>query len=335
MARGSTLLRQWEMLKILQSRRFGIATDDIAARLGCNRRTVQRDLKTIADLFPVSSETRDQGRKYWKLKSGFLESGELQLSMTEMLSLVVCRQFLAPLAGTHIGNGLDTAISKIRALLSDNAVEYFEELDESFFIKSTPWHEYAGQAEIIRLLNEAIRSRTAVTLSYHSRRRKKRITTAFHPYGMIFHAASLYCVGKHVTYGECRTLKIDRVVDVVSKNQPFDKPPDFSLPRHVGDSFGVFDAAGNGTREVTARFTGWAVDEVRELKWHPTQEIAQDDGASVTVRFRLGRYEEFIRWIMGYGRLARILAPQELAGRIAREYRAAAAHYPAAAPAGI
>ncbi|MBS3821796.1 MAG: HTH domain-containing protein [Phycisphaerae bacterium] len=44
-----------------------ISTEDLAARLECNKRTVQRDINVLQDIFPISREERDHGKRYWKL----------------------------------------------------------------------------------------------------------------------------------------------------------------------------------------------------------------------------------------------------------------------------
>jgi len=110
MARGESLFRQWELIKALQANRFGLSTEELAARLECTKRTVQRDLCVLQDIFPIRREQRDHGKRFWKLANNTIESEQLQLTMTEMLSLFLSQQFLLPLAGTQFGDGLQTAI---------------------------------------------------------------------------------------------------------------------------------------------------------------------------------------------------------------------------------
>ena len=183
MARGDNLFRQWELIKVLQAHRFGVSTEELASRLECNKRTVQRDLGVLQDIFPISYEQRDRGKRFWKLASGAIESEQLQLTMTEMLSLFLSQQLLSPLAGTQFGDGLQTAIQKIRALLPARALDYFEGLDDVFFIKNLARHDYSGQDKDIRILNEAILNRRAVRVVYHSASKGREVISELHPYG--------------------------------------------------------------------------------------------------------------------------------------------------------
>jgi cell wall-associated NlpC family hydrolase len=100
MARGDNLFRQWELLKVLQANRSGLSIEALAERLECNKRTVQRDLSVLQDIFHISTEQHDRGKKYWKLAQNTIESEQLQLTMPKMLSLFLSQQLLLPLGGT-------------------------------------------------------------------------------------------------------------------------------------------------------------------------------------------------------------------------------------------
>jgi len=323
MARGDTLFRQWNLLKTLQANRFGLHLDELAARLECNRRTVQRDLTALQRVFPIYFETRELGRRYWRIRPEVLESESLQLTVTEMLSLFLSQQLLLPLSGTQFGEGLRTAIEKIRALLPPHALEHFEGLDDAYFIKSLAHHDYSGQDRQIRTLNEAIRRQEAVRVVYLSASKGREVISELHPYGMVLLHAALYCIGFLETYGEVRTLKVARLQSLTPLGRRFDKPATFSLASHFQGAFGVFQTGEARPYEVA--FTGWAMTNVREATWHPTQAILQDDGEELRASFELGNTVEFKRWLLGFGRHARVLRPAAFAEEVRAEHEAAAA----------
>ena len=310
MARGDGLFRQWELIKVLQAHRFGVSTDEIAARLECNKRTVQRDLGVLQDIFPISYEQRDRGKRFWKLAYNTVESEKLQLTMTEMLSLFLSQQLLLPLSGTQFGDGLQTALQKIRALLPTRALTYFDGLDESFFIKNLASHDYSGQDKEIRILNEAILKQNAVKVIYGSASKGREVISEFHPYGMVLLHASLYCIGYLACYDEVRTLKVARIKGLTRLDKTFEKPVDFSLAGHFQGAFGVFQTGKK--QKIRVEFSGWAATNVREMQWHPSQKITKDAGDKVVAMFELGNTVEFKRWVLGFGRHARVLAPKNL-----------------------
>lgn len=325
MARGDGLFRQWELIKVLQAHRFGVSTEELCARLECNKRTVQRDLTVMQDIFPISYEQRDRGKRFWKLAHNTVESEQLQLTVTEMLSLFLSQQLLLPLAGTQFGDGFQTAIQKIRSLLPARALTYFKGLDGAFFIKSMANHDYSGQDKEIRILNEAILDQRCVKVAYRSASKGREVISEFHPYGMVLLHASLYCIGYLACYDEVRTLKVARIKGLTRLEKPFEKPVDFSLAGHFQGTFGVFQT--QKPRKIRVEFTGWAATNVREMQWHPSQRIAKDDGDTVVATFELGNTVEFKRWVLGFGSRARVVSPKEFRENIGREFAEASCRY--------
>jgi len=326
MARGESLIRQWNLLKALQVHRFGISTDELCRRLGCTKRTVQRDLRVLQEAgFPVSYEARDFGKRFWRLAPHFIEREGLMLSVTEMLSLFLSRQFLAPLSGTQFGDGLATALEKIKALLPARALNYFDELDENLLVKTVAHHDYTGQDKEIRIINQAMAESRVLRIRYRSASRGKVIEARFHPYGLVFFGMNLYCIGHLEDYGEVRTLKVARFLGVELTGDTFHRPRTFSLAAHTHGAFGVFGPGEFQTIKV--RFTGWAATNVREHTWHPSQKIIKDTKRGLVATFELSDTTEFKRWLLGYGQHAVVLSPRKLVREIREELKAALAGY--------
>ncbi|RKY04580.1 MAG: hypothetical protein DRP56_09870, partial [Planctomycetota bacterium] len=203
MSRGEPLIRQWNLLKAMQAYHYGLCADDLAKRLECSKRQVQRDLKVLQDVgFPVSYEARDFGKRFWKLSHHFIESDKLIFSVTEMLSIYLGQKLLAPLAGTEFGEGLNSLFEKIKATLSSRALRHFSQLDETLLVKNHVFNDYSPHDKKIRLLNKAIHEYTVVDLRYRSQSKKQPYDTRYHPYGMVYFGGNLYCIGFMEVYKE-------------------------------------------------------------------------------------------------------------------------------------
>jgi predicted DNA-binding transcriptional regulator YafY len=326
MARGESLIRQWNLLKRLQSRRFGVGTEELAQELECSKRQVQRDLNVLQQVgFPIHFEERDFGKRFWMLTASFHDREELMLSVTEMLSLYLAQQLLAPLSGTQFGDSLGTALGKFKAMLPKRTLEYFADLDETLLVKNIAQHEYHGQEKEIRILNQAVSEGRELRIRYRSAGKGRVTDTRYHPYGLIFFGTNLYVVGYHVEYGEVRTLKVSRLQGVELMRERFERPADFSLKTYLDGSFGIFSPG--KLQHVAVRFTGWAATNVREHQWHPSQKIVKDAGAYVVAHFNLSQTTEFKRWLLGYGRHAVVLKPEGLRSELQAEFCAACATY--------
>ena len=320
MARGEPLIRQWNLLKILQSRHYGITSDDLAKELEYSKRQVLRDLKTLQQSgFPISFEERDYGKRYWKMSGKFIESQQLLLSITEILSLYMSQQLLSPLAGTSFGNGLVSLLEKVKTYLPKQALKYFTNLDQSFIVKNLAYHDYSQHEEQISLLNQSITESRILNIRYKSATKKQPYNTQFHPYGMIYFGTSLYTIGYLAEYEEIRTLKVSRIQDLKLTRNTFKRPVTFSLQAYTQGSFGIMSS--NKPIKIKISFSGWAAINVREQLWHPSQTIIKDTEDELVAQFELTDTNEFKRWVLGYGRLAKVLQPKSLASEIKDELK--------------
>ncbi|MFA6132784.1 MAG: transcriptional regulator [Phycisphaerae bacterium] len=332
MARGEPLIRQWNLLKALQACHFGLCTEELAERLECTKRTVQRDMKVLQDVgFPVFYEDRDFGKRFWRLAAEAMKKDQLMLSMTEMLSLFLSQQLLAPLLGTQFGDGLASGIEKIKAILPAKALGYFGDLNGMLMVKSIAQQDYSAHDKQIRILNQAMAESKVLRIEYHSASQDSVINTLFHPYGLVFFGTNLYCIGYMAEYDEIRTLKVTRFHGVELTSRTFERPANFSLAAHLQGGFGII--ANGKVQTIKVRFTGWAATNVREQRWHHSQKIIKDcctktDGEDcVIATFDLSAVAEFKRWLLGFGRHAVVQSPKALAAEIKAEFRESCRSY--------
>lgn len=318
MARGESLLRQWNLLKTLQARRFGAGIEELSKQLECSPRQIHRDLNLLQESgFPINFEQREFGKRFWRLSANFVESDKFIFSITEMVSLYLSHQLLSPLAGTELGNGLKTLLDKIKAYLPTSALRHFERMNGLLLVKNPVCNDYSAHAKTIRILNEGIFDCGIVQLSYNSISKKKVYATEFHPYGMIFFNGNLYCVGYLQAYQEIRTLKVDRIAAAQLSGKSFRRPVNFSLQNYTESSFGIFTSG--KPEQVRIALSGWAAANVRGEMRHPSQRIVADDGDQLTVEFHVSCGPELKRWVLGFGRRATVLSPASLAQEVADE----------------
>lgn len=319
MSRGQSLMRQWNLLKALQSVYFGISADELAIRLDCSQRQILRDLKILRQLgFPISFEQRDFGKRFWKLSRHFIESDRLLFTPTELISVYLSQKLLSPLSGTQFGEGLASLLEKIKAMLPAPTLEYFSKLEEHLLVKSAVFNTYAAHDKVIRLLTRAVQDSQTIRIIYQSIRHPQPYETLYQPYGLVFFDGDLYCIGWMERYDEIRTLKVSRILSAESTGQSFRRPADFSLVRHVQDSFGIFSESA-APRKIRIRFDGWAAANVRETRRHPSQTILKDSGDTLIAQFEITPTVELLRWILSFGSKARVLSPRPFVQKVEKE----------------
>jgi predicted DNA-binding transcriptional regulator YafY len=327
MARGDQLVRQWELLKVLQANRFGIGIDELVETMGCTRRTVERDLAVLKKVkFPLECEERDFGKKFWKLDASFIKSDSLLVGVTEMVSFHLAGQLLAPLAGTHLGDGLDELGRKIRKVLPKDAYAHFKKLQETLYVRMPVMEDLSKREKELEIIRRAIDKQLTILVNYKGAYKGAASVIEFQPYGIVVYGVSVYIFGYSVSARDTRLLKITRTTGVQLTDKPFKKPEDFSLEKCFGYSFGIISGE-HKKMTVRCRFSGWAATHIREIKWHKTQVIEEDKGDEVLASFLLDSTIEFIRWISGFGARAWVVSPRSVRDEMARRLKEALVRY--------
>jgi len=339
MARGELILRQWNLLKMLQTRGEGIPLRDLADEFGVSERTVQRDFEVLQELgFPIEHEDDEYGKRFWRMPHDFFRTGPLVLSLTEAVSLHLAERLFTPLAGTHFAEGLESVMDKIRNLVPQRALDYFSGLNETIYVRRTATTEYATYSGTIRLLADAARTEHTVEITYRSLWRGEEYATRCDPYGLVYYEGDLFLVGQSHRANAIRLFKVTRISQVAETTDAFERPEDFSLEEHFRSTFGITQTGGEPV-EIQVRFTGPVAALVEERVWHESQKLswlpaeetlfeeAPDEPEALIATFRLADTVEFKRWIKGFGDRAEVLKPDWLRGEMHEELLTAASQY--------
>lgn len=339
MAQGEQIQRHWNLLRSLQTRGEGIPLAQLAADMEVSERTIQRDLELLQELgFPIEHDQDEYGKRFWRMPPSFFKSGSLNLSMTEAISLHLARQFLDPLRGTSFAEGLESILQKIHSLIPQKARDYFADLSSMITVRSLAATDYSRHAEEIRILDQAIRERITVQISYRSLWRREQYETLFEPYGLILHLDDLFLVGKSHRANALRVFKISRILGVQTTRERFERPEDFNLETLFRNSFGIVRSEQSPV-PVSVLFSGPAAEVVEERIWHDSQRLqwlppeqnlfepAGDDHEALLVTFELSDLVEFKSWVKGFGECAVVLSPEWLREEIRQELLQAAEHY--------
>lgn len=313
----SQLVRQWNLLKLLSGRRFGVSIAEMAEETGVSPKTIRRDLETfVLAGFPLEEKPAERGKKLWHLT---VHQGqpEISFSFDEALALYLGRRFMEPLAGTMIWQAAQQAFKKVRACLGKQALTYLDQMTSHLHTTVVGASDYTEKSEIIDALLQGIEEHRVTHIEYQSLKATEPVTYEICPYGITFHRGSLYLVAFSRDHNELRHFKIDRVEKADVSQFPFPIPEDFDLAKHLAGSFGIFHA--NGDVTVRVRFAAPVARYVQESKWHASQKLSKQRDGSVLAVFQLSNTEEIKRWILSFGRHATVIEPEDLRQAIAEE----------------
>lgn len=292
---------------------------DLAAEFETSVRTIYRDLQALSEAGVPLIATPGQG--YALMEGYFLPP--LTFTADEATMLLLGSDVMAQSFDAEERAAAEAAGRKIGAALPPRVREDVATLRRALHFLSD---RAAPPEEALARLRRAILARRAVHLRYHARGSgdgTEPTTRDVDPYALVHRNGSWYLTGHDHLRGQVRTFRLDRIEAITVLDRIFAQPAGSPLALRVEEP---------RTLEVRALFAPAVARWVREERhFFAVAEEEGPDGLLVTLRVR--REEDVLRWLLGWGRHVRVLAPASLRRRLAAEGAALAAAH-ADAPVG-
>ena len=330
MPRNAEVIRQWSILRDLESSRR-LTIDDLAAKTGVSTRTIRRDLEALQEAgFPLFDEVHD-GKRYWTLEQrAFRRLDETGFNLAELSALYFSRTLVECLAATPFQEDVRKAFDKLAAALTPGMRQFLDRLPLAIQAKAEPGTRTAAAqqtpgtkhtARVAPLLEAALHHRR-VTMRYHSFSSNREKSYLVEPQRLVFAQGGLYLVAFVPEYDQLRTFSVDRILALSLTEERF-APRDLSE-----DAFAHSLGVHQGTPErIVIAFEPRMAKYVRERTWHPSQTVEDQGDGSVVLTLTVSNDWALRSWILGFGPLARVLAPPELAAQILEEVERTRSQY--------
>jgi predicted DNA-binding transcriptional regulator YafY len=322
--RNAEVIRQWSILRDLESSRRA-TIDDLAQRTGVTTRTIRRDLEALqAAGFPLYDEVHD-GKKYWTLEQrAFRRLDETGFTLAELTALYFSRSLVECLAATPFQRDVKSAFDKLAAALTPGMRQFLDRLPlviqakgEARGVQQSPPRD----ARVAKVLEATLHHRRVV-MRYHSFSSNREKEYLLEPYRLVFAQGGLYLVAFVPEYEQLRTFAIDRIQSLSVTEDRFE-PKD--LPE---DAFAHSLGVNQGPPErIEIVFEPHIARYVKERVWHSTQETREDADGRLTMTLDVCNDWALRSWILGFGPLARVISPPELAAQILDEIDRARSQY--------
>ena len=300
--------------------------DQIADEKPPSTRTLRRYLSVLSDAgFPWYFD-RAGGR--YRFAEGY-SLRRLNLSHRELQGLVTLKRL-----GSSLGPTFATAIEETTQKLlrsSDRRTEASIET-ASFAIRFESVAMDDAVERAFEQLQSAQRDRRRVQFGYTDKK-GARTQRRVDPYGFIVSNGRVYLVGYDHNRTDLRTFAVDNVSDVAVTPQTFEKPADFNLDTYGADSVsGVVH--GEALSEVTVRFSRVIAKAAAAASTARDRRTAQLADGAVEITYRVADPLEIVRWSLGWGAEAEVIAPEDARRAAAGIAREVAARYASSTTSG-
>lgn len=321
--RGTQLVRQWKIVRLLEVCKRGMAAAELAVELETSLRNVYRDLQALeAAGFPVDTE-KDGKQSLWKLMDGYHKDIRFPFTTTELIALHVSRDILRVLEGTVFQDSIESLFEKVTTSLPPETIRFIDNVAARLKIGFGP-PKYCAHGDIIERISVATGQKKRIEISYQAASTGQESKRKIDPYQVWALNGCFYLIGLCHMRNAVRTFAMDRIKDLSLLDETFHFPEDFSLEDYLQTAFRVM----TGKPEIVkVLFRASAAQVVKERIWHPTQEIREQLDGSVIITLEVPINYEIISWILGFGSAAKVLEPPSLCKRFEKELAGALQHY--------
>jgi proteasome accessory factor B len=307
----SRISRIVRILTTLQSG-HSYSPEELTELVGVSRRTVFRDLKELSAIgVPYRFDKSSGG--YMIEPEFFLPSVDLNLQ--EALSLLL----LIHKGRTHLPipfkNSALLAGIKVENNLPEKIRQYCSATLANISIRPDRHAPMDLLDRIFSQLQNAIRTRRKINLSYHSLYEQADIATVLSPYHLTYHHRAWYILGHSSIHKSTRTFKLNRIKKLELLEKRFVKDEKFDIHNYLGRAWSMIPEGKMYNIELC--FSKKVAKNVAEVQWHSTQKNYFNGDGSLTVSFRVDGLGEISWWILGYGDQVEVVAPAALRKKIA------------------
>jgi predicted DNA-binding transcriptional regulator YafY len=235
----------------------------------------------------------------------------LDLSSGELFGLVALRSL-----GASIGGTIGASIDEVAEKLTDSAgarARVEARSPVAFRLSEIRLDERGERA--FALLSAAERSSRSVRFSYLDKE-GRATTRTVDPYGFVINAGRVYCVAYDHTRRDMRTFAVDNVGDPDVLASTFARPEGFNIEAYAAASISGVLHAGE-TSKVRVHFAPRVAKAAAAARVVSEREVTERNDGGVEIVYHVSDVDELVRWVLGWGSQAEILAPPAARERIA------------------
>jgi proteasome accessory factor B len=294
----------------------------IAAELEVSAKTIQRDIDFMRYRLglPIDYHPQEFGFFYTEPVTAF---PNIEVSEGEVTALLVAQKARAQYKGTPFERPLQSAFRKLTDGLKDRVSFSWHDLEDAISFRSAG--ASGGDLELFETVSKGVLRCVELEFEYRKLKSAAYESRRVRPYHLGCLENQWYLFAEDLERRQLRTFALPRMRKVRLTTRGFRRPADFSIAQILSGSFGVYSSGKK--QRIRIQFDAFAARLVAERKWHESQRVRESEDGSIILELELGGLEEIERWILSWGKHARVLAPAELANRICDEARAIAQQY--------
>jgi proteasome accessory factor B len=258
--------------------------------MGFSRRTFQRDMKEIKDLFGFDIEYSRTNKGY------FINHNETDnLNFQRMME----------------------AFDLFNSLNVSQDLSPFIHLE-----KRRP----QGTENLYGLLH-AIKNKFRITFDYEKFYDEEISERNAEPYALKEFKNRWYVMAKDLKDRNVKTFALDGMTNLQITNSKFEYPKDYNIEENYRYCFGIINPKDEQPQSILLSFDPFQGKYIKSLPLHETQEIVKDDEEALEIKLKLCVTYDLLIELLSYGDNMKVLKPKSLANQIKKAHEQAFKQY--------
>ncbi len=325
------LLRQWKMLQLLPSKWPKDAStlrDELEEEgFSIDLRTVQRDLKELMEVFPL---TAIPGKPIsWRWDRNAMSFDLPGMDRTAALTLKMVGEFMTGLLPKNCLESLAPNLRRADTILEQLGDKSFGGWPDKVRVvpRTQPLLPPEIDSEILDLIYESLFQDRRFKAQYLKKGSADPVEFCVNPLGLVAADPLLYLVATLWDYDDVKLLAVHRFQSVERLDDPARKPEGFHLDRYLESGALGFPLAGEKTIRLKVLFDRSAAIHLHESPLSPSQSISDLADGRVLIEADVLDTQQLRWWLLSFGSNVEIVEPQSLRREFAETIHSMASRY--------
>jgi predicted DNA-binding transcriptional regulator YafY len=132
-----------------------------------------------------------------------------------------------------------------------------------------------------------------------------------------------YLIAKEHTSPVRKTFALDRIVFLAITNENFSYPSDYDVEEAFKHCFGIIGSSEEKPEEIILSFDGDQKNYIKTLPLHHSQRIISDEDSELRISLKVFITHDFIMELLSFGHHMTVIQPTTLAQQLSEEHKLA------------
>jgi predicted DNA-binding transcriptional regulator YafY len=205
------------------------STSELSRKAEVTRRTIERDIEYLRDIYQAPIEYDHQKRGYYYSQPNFFIKSVV-LTEGEFFSIALFERLLEQYRNIPIETALRKVFDKIVKSLPEEITVDSAFLNEKITV--IPGHQGEIDPNVFEKIFTALKTRRTLTFEYRPLQKTTYMARTVDPYNAICQKANWYFIGYCHDKKELRTFSFSRTKNVKVTKKHFQIPADFKPEKH-------------------------------------------------------------------------------------------------------